>query len=543
MRAMNICEGYCLPSLRELFRGVSFCGLDMMTDMSRVARIVHRRYNWLAKTDPMFARALGWTKAMADQPAIVELPLLEAAVRRVLGRFDKISWPTGMPHPRLLSGLRNLHLRIRFYQACTRDRQAQLEIAGKTFELISATNSPQENKSLLTMSLGWLTVESNLSGYILGADETLHSGLVGVQGEMLASRLSAALGPDGMADLFRLKLAGLLEDGESAPKGARRFQAAKLGGGDAPKPADSPVDSLVTGPSLVVFPKVGKTDDDRGRAAERSVEKFVGKAMPLAVCDDMQAVRRALLKDFPQAASIIDTLLSDVAVTRDGQGRGYIHFPPTVLIGQPGGGKSSFAMALGRLMQLCPLVFGCGGSIDSMFASTSRKWGNGAMSTPAMHILQNRIANPLIILDELEKVSTGRHNGALVDVLLGMLEPRTAMENHDQYLMAPVNLSGINWLATVNTLDGVPQPLRDRFRILRFPQPAAAHLPSLANSLLTDIMTARGYDARWIKPLAQDELAALAAHWPSPNGSASIRALKRLVEAVADARDRSTTPH
>ena len=393
------------------------------------------------------------------------------------------------------------------------------------------------------MGLGWLTFESNLPGYILGADETLHPGLVEVQGEMLASRLSGALGADGMADLFRLKLAGLLEDGESAPKGARRFQAAKVGEDDAPKRADSQVDSLVTGPSLVVFTKIGKTDDDRGRAAERSVEKFVGKAMPLAVCEDVQAVRRALLKDFPQAASIIDTLLSDVAATRDGQGRGYIHFRPTVLIGEPGGGKSSFAMALGRLMQMCPLVFGCGGSIDSMFASTSRKWGNGAMSTPAMHILQSHIANPLIILDELEKVSTGRQNGSLVDVLLGMLEPRTAMEHHDQYLMAPVNLSSINWLATVNTLDGVPQPLRDRFRILRFPQPAAAHLPALANSLLTDIMTARGYDARWIKPLVQDELEALAAHWPSPNGNASIRILKRLVEAVADARDRSATPH
>ena len=227
-RALKIFEGYRLATLREHLRGTCFTGADMQTELSRVARIIHERYGWMAKTDPVFARALGWTKAMADQPTIVELPFLEAAVRRILGRFDKISWPTGAPHPRLLSGLRNLHLRIRFYQACARDRQAQLEIAGKTFELISATNSPQENKAQLTMSLGWLTVELNLSGYILGVDETLHPGLVGVQGEILASRLSAALGAAGVADLFRLKLADLLEDGES---GAERGTSVSGGEG------------------------------------------------------------------------------------------------------------------------------------------------------------------------------------------------------------------------------------------------------------------------------------------------------------------------
>ena len=95
MRAMKICEGHCLPTLRELFRGASFCNLDMTTDMSRVARIIYRRYGWLAKINPVFARALGWTKAMADQQTIDELPFLEAAVRRLLGRFDKIRWPTG----------------------------------------------------------------------------------------------------------------------------------------------------------------------------------------------------------------------------------------------------------------------------------------------------------------------------------------------------------------------------------------------------------------------------------------------------------------
>ena len=162
-----------------------------------------------------------------------------------------------------------------------------------------------------------------------------------------------------------------------------------------------------------------------------------------------------------------------------------------------------------------------------------------------MHILHTGVANPAIVLDELEKVGAGRTNGNLVDVLLGMLEPRTSSEHWDQYLMAPVNLSRINWLATCNDLAGLPAPLRDRFRILKFPSPGAEHLAVIANNLLAGIMRERGYDERWISPLSLGELSAMAEIWPARDGTASIRILKRFVEAVAEARDQaiSAVPH
>ena len=534
-REQQIFAGRCLPTVRELFRGTSFCGLDMMKDMSRVAGLIHRRYNWLAPADPAFARALRRAKVMAGHPTLKQLPALEAALRRCLDRFAEISWPAGPPHPRLLAALRNLHLRVRFCLACARDRQAQLEISAATIESINVRKSPQENKSLLMMAIGWLVCESSLAGFMCGDDDPLHPGLVAVHGESVASRLSKYVGAAGMAGLFRLRLEGLPTDGEPSQQqtGLRR---ARMAGQKEAAPA---------GPGLVVFEAVAKATDERGREAERLVKDVVGKPMPLAACPDVQAVRRDMLRSFPHAASIIDVLLRDAVAARDEQGRSYVKFRPTMLVGPPGAAKSTFAMQLASKLGLKPMLFGCGGVHDGMFGTTSRKWGTGAPSQPVSHVLHTGIGNPAIVLDELEKAGTGRANGNLVDVLLGMLESSTASAYSDQYLMAPVNLSGINWLSTCNDIAGLPGPLRDRFRVLRFPSPGAEHLQAIGNSLLAGIMRERGYDERWVAPLTPDELDALAEIWPTKDGAASIRALKRLIEAVAEARDQtvSSVPH
>src|SRR3546814_7088270 len=54
-----------------------------------------------------------------------------------------------------------------------------------------------------------------------------------------------------------------------------------------------------------------------------------------------------------------------------------------------------------------------------------------------------KVANPGIVLDEIEKAGTSRHNGNLLDALLAMLEPETSAQWFDRYLEAPVNLSGV----------------------------------------------------------------------------------------------------
>ncbi|SDB74522.1 hypothetical protein SAMN02927895_05249 [Belnapia rosea] len=143
------------------------------------------------------------------------------------------------------------------------------------------------------------------------------------------------------------------------------------------------------------------------------------------------------------------------------------------------------------------------------------------------------------MLDEVEKAGTSRTNGSLPDALLAMLEKRTARCWRDPYLEAPVNMEHVVWLATANDLDGVPSPLRDRFRILSFPAPRAEHLSALAHRLLVNSAIERGLDPRWAPPLDGVELAALAGAWTG----GSLRHLARLVSGLAAAREQPANRH
>jgi hypothetical protein len=138
-----------------------------------------------------------------------------------------------------------------------------------------------------------------------------------------------------------------------------------------------------------------------------------------------------------------------------------------------------------------------------------------------------------IIGDEVDKIGTSRHNGNAADVLVNLLGTETAARYRDPYLQADVDLSRITWILTANSLDTISRPLLDRCLVLRVDEPGAEHLRTLAPSILADVRADRGLDEMWSPGFDGVEWAALEAHWPG----GSLRALRRLIETVLDARD------
>ncbi len=145
---------------------------------------------------------------------------------------------------------------------------------------------------------------------------------------------------------------------------------------------------------------------------------------------------------------------------------------------------------------------------------------------------RHKHAGPGIVLDEIEKVGASRHNGNAHDVLLSFFERQSNASFFDPHLQADCNLSHVSWLATANSLDGVSAPLRDRCRIIMFPEPGVEHLAVLAPRVMLELLADQGLDARWASPFDDVELDALASAWPG----GSIRKLRRLVEGVLAAR-------
>ena len=149
------------------------------------------------------------------------------------------------------------------------------------------------------------------------------------------------------------------------------------------------------------------------------------------------------------------------------------------------------------------------------------------------------LANPLIILDEIEKAATSKYNGNLLDALLPFLEPRSASKYHDVFIQASVDLSAVIWLATANDAAPLSKPFRDRCRILAFPSPTHADLHTVVPRLLDAIVTSKGMDKRWISPVNSDEMGAISAAW----AGGSLRSLRRLLEGVLLARDQWANKH
>lgn len=287
--------------------------------------------------------------------------------------------------------------------------------------------------------------------------------------------------------------------------------------------------------TMVVLRAVAAAPKNHGRGAASSsadygdFDNLILRPLPLVRVPDLAAVQAELTAEFPHAEGLIESVLSDLV------GRKSIRLRPTLLLGPPGGGKSRLARRLCEALALPYLLYPSAGQADSAFAGTARRWSSAEPSLPLRLIRDREVANPALLLDELEKAGTSRHNGNLWDVLISMIERETAQRWEDPYVQSPVDLSAIQWLATANSLEGLPTPLLDRLRVLRMPSPGPEHLPVLAASLLRALARERGLDVRWLSPLAGYELEGLQSNWKS----GSIRALRRLLEGVLNARDQA----
>ncbi len=120
-----------------------------------------------------------------------------------------------------------------------------------------------------------------------------------------------------------------------------------------------------------------------------------------------------------------------------------------------------------------------------------------------------------------------------------MLEPETARRYLDPSLQVDCDLSKISFLATANSLDPLPSPLRDRMRAISVPEPAAADLDALLSLVMNDVACERGRAAAWVEPLDGTARGLIAANWPG----GSLRQVWRLVETIMIAREVGRTMH
>ncbi|MGA2488541.1 MAG: AAA family ATPase, partial [Roseiarcus sp.] len=259
-------------------------------------------------------------------------------------------------------------------------------------------------------------------------------------------------------------------------------------------------------------------------------EHVIGCDVPLAATPDIAAIHKTLLFEFPYAAETIDRLLADLV------GRPFVHLTPTILVGPPGCGKSRLSRRLAEQLGAGSWRTDASTSDGAVFGGSARRWYSAEPCHAFLAISRSHYANPVVLIDEIEKAATRSDNGRFWDSLLGLMERETASRYPDPALQVPIDVSHVSYLATANSADALPAPLIDRMRILEFPEPRTEDLDSLLPTIIDELARARGLDVRWIAPLTIVERETVGAHWRG----GSVRRLARLVEVVVRDREQRT---
>ena len=178
---------------------------------------------------------------------------------------------------------------------------------------------------------------------------------------------------------------------------------------------------------------------------------------------DLKRARRVLDRDHYGLADVKDRILEFLAV---GIHKGAIAGSIILLVGPPGVGKTSIGRSIADALGRRFYRFSVGGMRDEAEIKGHRRTYIGAMPGKFLQAIKDAgTANPVIMLDEIDKVGASYH-GDPASALLEVLDPEQNSDFLDHYLDLRFDLSKVLFVCTANTTDSIPGPLLDRMELI-----------------------------------------------------------------------------
>lgn len=193
-----------------------------------------------------------------------------------------------------------------------------------------------------------------------------------------------------------------------------------------------------------------------------------------------------LRSEMPHFAAPIEHV--ELALVTARHAKRAVRISPILLLGPAGVGKSHFAEGLAATLGLP--VFRQqmdASSINSTLAGADAAWSNANAGAVFSALAESEQANPVFLLDELDK-ACGRHHYDPLAPLHGLLEPVSAKRFTDAFVQLPIDASHIIWVATANNPEALPVTLRSRFREFEIPVPDQEVMATVVDGVFRSVL-------------------------------------------------------